>query len=227
MNRFGPAVAIVAALAGVACAPHRLDPDHARDLRRLAVISRVAKGPAASVASAGAKGVPGEAAEEAAEESDRALAEALARQVRPFEMAERVRVSLLAHLPAAHPWTQVMPPIEVATALDSLLVEDATAPVDYAALQRRGVDSVLLLEVSEYGVHGRAGAVGLYMKGKGRLFVLGGPTLWSGALDYDQLEAGGDPADTAALGKGGFRDAVIELLDQMSARVAASLAGGR
>jgi hypothetical protein len=223
MNRFGPAVAIVVAVAGLACAPHRLDPGRARDLRRLAVVSRVAKGPAASVASAGAKGAPGEAVEEA----NRALAEALARQVRPFEMAERVRVSLLAHLPTAHPWTQVMPAIEVATALDSLLVEDATVLVDYAALQQHGADSVLLLEVSEYGVHSRAGTVGLYMKGKGRLFVLGGPTLWSGALDYDQLEDGGESADPAALGKGGFRDAVIELLDQMSARVAASLAGGR
>lgn len=222
MNRIGISAAILVALAGSACAPHRLDPGDARDLRRLAVISRVKKGPTAAVSRD-----PAGAPARGAEESDRALAEALARQVRAFELAERLRSSLLAHLPATRPWTQVMPPIEVATALDALLVEDATSPVNYDALRARGADSVLLLEVSDYGVHSRAGATGLFVKGQGKLFVLGGPTLWLGRLDYDQLDPGGDPADPAALRSGGFRDAVIELLDRMSTRVAASMAGER
>ncbi len=213
---------MLVALALVACAPHRLDPGDARDLQRLAVVARVARGPTVLLAR-DSSGAPGTGDEE----SDRALAEALARQVRPFELAERVRVSLLAHFPASRPWTQIMPPIEVATALESLLIEDATAPANYEALRARGADSVLLLEVSDYGVHARGGAAGLYVKGQGRLFVIGGSTLWSGALDFDQLQVSGESADPAALRSGGFRDALVELLDRMSARVAASLTGGR
>jgi len=213
MKGIALAAALPVALGVIGCAPHRLDPGSARDIQRLAVVSRVAKGPVARVLHAS--------------ETDRALAKALAGQVRPFEMAERVRTSLLARMPPGRPWSQVMPAIEVATALESLLVVDRAAPTDFGALRARGADAVLLLEVAEYGVRERSGAVGLFVTGQGRLFLLDGGMLWSGALDFDQTDPGGDTVDVAAMRDGGFREAVIALVDRMSARVAPSLAGER
>ncbi len=213
MKAIALTAALIIVLGTIGCAPHRLDPGSARDIRRLAVVSRVAKGPVVT----GLRG----------DEVDRAFAKSLAAQVRPFEMAERVRASLLARMPPGQPWSQAMPAIEVATALESLLVEDRATPTDLRVLRDRGADAVLLLEVQEYGVHERNGAAGLFVRGQGRLFLFDGGTLWSGALDCDQLDPGGETVDLEAMRDGGFRDAVIALVDRMSTRVAPSLAGER
>ncbi|MGC4113464.1 MAG: hypothetical protein QM765_02095 [Myxococcales bacterium] len=206
------------------CAHAQLSEGSLTDVHRLAVVVRASPGPSVSVAAAGEnKAYP----TLAASESDARLKETLSKQVTVFEIEERLRATLMAHLPETAPWSTAMPAAEVATVLQSLLVVDRTQPVDYDALRGAGADAVLELKVAEWGVRHQAGKSGLYLKGAGKLFRLPGKSgIWANTLDIDLAK---DPeveaVDVIAVRNGGFREAVITLLEKLSARVAGQLAG--
>ena len=132
---------------------------------------------------------------------------------------------VMAHMPEAPPWSTAIPAAEVATVLQSLLIVDRNVPIDYDALRGAGADAVLELKVTEWGVK-FDGKTGLYVKGDGRLFRLPGKSgIWANTLDIDQTQ---DPeaeaVDVVALRGGGLREAIIGLVEKLSARVAGQLA---
>ena len=217
-------VLLTAALLGAGCSRYRaLDPDHERELHRVAILAHVDSGPVVQVAQVDPK--EGRAYPTLAPaEADKKLAGALLGQVRRFELQERLRAALVERLPARPPWTTTLPAVEVATALQSLLVEDRSGDIDYKALWSRGADSVLELTVSEFGVHTVKGRTGLYLKGDGRLFTREGSTLWKAPLDLDDaLDLNAEPANVVALRDGGFREAIIGLVGRLSERLADDL----
>ncbi|HEY3449865.1 MAG TPA: hypothetical protein VGK67_26160 [Myxococcales bacterium] len=204
------------------CAHAQLTENSLNDVHRLAVLVRAVPGPAVAVASAGEnKAYP----TLGAGESDARLKETLAKQVTVFEIEERLRATLMARVPETPPWSTAMPAAEVATVLQSLLVVDRTQPVDYEALRGAGADAVLELRVSEWGVRHEAGKTGLYLKGDGRLFRLPGKSgVWANTLDIDLAkDPQSEAVDVIALRNGGFREAIIGLLDKLSIRVASQL----
>src|SRR5690606_24768363 len=100
----------------------RADPERLRRIEAVAIVARVRQGPTVKVAQvapelANPPGVSGV-------ESDRRLARQLSAQVRPYEVGERLRAELMRRLPNEPPWSRALPAVEVATALESLLVED-------------------------------------------------------------------------------------------------------
>jgi hypothetical protein len=197
-----------------------VDPAAVRTLRRVAIVAHVDSGPLAMVAQVAAResggnrmGVP--------EELDKRLAAALVKQVRRFELQERLRAEVVRKLPSHPPWSTAVPAVEVATALQSLLVEDRSGDIDLAPLAARGVDSVLELSIAEFGVRRDKGRTSLYVMGDARLFTLEGVTLWKFPLDTEDPASEG--RDVRELQEGGFRDATIELVDALANRIAADL----
>jgi hypothetical protein len=220
-------IAVVLAFVLLGCTgTKRLNPNSLREVHRLAIVVRVTPGPMVRVAQEDSK-LNRAYPDVSPEEADRALGVVLARQVRPFEIEERVRASLVQRLPAAPPWSTAMPAVEVATALESLLIEDRTQAVSYQALAAHDADAVLQLDIKEYGVLNRGGHTGLYLKGEGRLFMLGGSTLWRSRFLIETTEGGAGAVDLVALRDGGFRDAVVGLVNQTADWLAQELAGPR
>lgn len=211
----------LAALTG--CAHSQLTEGSLTDVRRLAVVVRASAGPTVAVAKGGDnRAYPTMSTADA----DDRLKEALAKQVTVFEVEERLRATLMARLPESPPWSTAMPAAEVATVLQSLLVVDRTQPLDCDALRGAGADAVLELKVTEWGVRAEAGKTGLFLKGDGRLFRLPGKSgVWANTLDIDlSKDPESESADAIALRNGGFREAVIALMDKLSVRLAGQLA---
>lgn len=222
-NRLTVLTVALAALTG--CAHAQLSEGSLRDVQRLAVVVRAVPGPEVAVATrnpADNKAYP----TLAPKESDERLKETLTKQVTVFEVEERLRATVMARVPEGPPWSTAMPAAQVATVLQSLLVVDRTQPIDYDALNGAGADAALELKVNEWGVHTENGKTGLYIKGDGRLFKLPGKSgIWANTLDIDLAK---DPevegVDVIALRNGGFREALIALIEKLSTRVAGQLA---
>jgi hypothetical protein len=212
---------VVAFLSG--CPKHKeLSPSSLNDLRRLAVVVRVAGEPLVSLADSSGAVKPID--QKLSSQQDATFGAALRKQVRRKEVQERLREAVLAKLPQTPPWSTSLPAIEVATALETLLIDEGLKPLDYDALAARGADGVLQLEIAEWGLHARQGRPGLYVKGEGKLIKIDGGLVWGASLDFDELA---DPAaeaqDAVALRDGGFRDAIIGLVGKLSDRIAAQL----
>ncbi len=200
-------MALALLLAG--CAHKSLRAGSLSDIHRLAVVVRVTS--ESRVALGG--------------QADEALATALKRQVKRFEVGSRLREAVLSRLPSTPPWSQALSEVEVATALESLLVDDKMQPVDLEALRARGADGVLQLDVTEWGLHSAQGKPGLYLRGEGRLTRIDGALLWGASIDHDDLaDPAAEAADPIALRDGGFRDAIIGLLGRVGERLAGQLA---
>lgn len=216
----------LALLSLAGCAHQQLSEGSVRDVQRLAVVVRAAPGPMVAVATKNA-------AENRAyptltpAEGDQRLQEALTKQVTVFEVEERLRATLMGKLPETPPWSTALPAAEVATVLQSLLIVDRTVPIDYKALQGAGADAVMELQVLEWGVKHHQGKTGLYLKGDGRLFRLPGKSgIWASSLDTDLTkDPESDSADVVALRNGGFREALIGLIDKLATRLAGELSG--
>jgi len=223
------AVAALTCSVVTGCSGHRrLDVDKLQRLQRIAIVARVSSaGPRVDVATVEPR--EGRAFPTSSpEQADKALAAALERQVKAFELRERLRVAMQGNLPASRPWTNVMPAVEVATALDALLVEDRSGELDYAALKQYGGDAVLELAVHEYGLRHRNGKTTLYVKGQGRLFTLEGSELWRFPFSPDDEQFQPEvEVDVVALRDGGYRDALVELFDRIAEKLGADLSGER
>ncbi|MBI5546078.1 MAG: hypothetical protein HY901_19475 [Deltaproteobacteria bacterium] len=207
------------------CAHRQLSADSLSDVRRLAVVVRAIPGPRVAVATADAREhrvYPTLSPSEA----DKQLQEVLAKQVTVFELEERIRAELLKRMPAVPPWTTSMPPADVATALQSLLVVDRTTPLDLKALRAAGADAVLELRVTGWGVAVKSKA-GLYLQGQGRLYSLPSESgIWSDSLDTDlAVDPEVEAVDAVALKNGGFREAIKVLVDRLVARIGPELSG--
>ncbi len=155
-------------------------------------------------------------------EADRRLQAKLAKAVTRFELSERLRVNTLHQLPRERPWTNVVDPARVASALESFLVEEvpANAP-DYDLLAPLGADSVVEFVIEDYGMRSEGGRAGAYLRGYGRMFRLAGRTeVWRRPFEVDQVESGEPHLDPFRVGKDPelFRQAMTALLDVVAAR---------
>ncbi|MFN7130732.1 MAG: hypothetical protein ACK4N5_01540 [Myxococcales bacterium] len=221
------ALALAAMFVASGCGGHkRLDPAALQRVESVAIVVRVVQGPLVLVAQA----APALADPPTASpvESDKRLAGQLASQMRRFEASERLRGAVANKLPPEPPWSRALPAVEVATALQALLVDDRAGDFDYEALRKRGASAVLELVVREFGVRHRDGATGVFWEGTGRLLELGsGDVLWRAPLSYDEAaDPGGERRDVAVLRNGGFREAMFEMIERISDQVVAELAPG-
>lgn len=153
-------------------------------------------------------------------EADRRLQAKLSKAVTRFEISERLRVGTINRLPQERPWTNIVDPARVATALESFLVEEvpANAP-DYDLLVPLGVDTVVEFVIEDYGMRSDNGHAGAYVKGYGRMFRLAGRSeLWRRPFEADQIDQGAPHLDPFKVGKDPdlFRQAITELLDGVS-----------
>jgi hypothetical protein len=153
-------------------------------------------------------------------EADRRLQVKLSKAVTRFELSERLRVSTINQLPQERPWTNVIDPARVASALESFLVEEvpANAP-DYDLLVPLAADAVVEFVIEEYGMRSEKGHAGAYVKGYGRMFRLPGRSeLWRRPFELDQIETGAAHLDPFKVGKDPelFRQALATLTDAVA-----------
>lgn len=214
-----------AAVAAGGCAHKQLDVDSLDEVERLAIVARVVADPKVEAARIDPR--EGRAYPTATpQEADDALAADLKKQVSAFEVEERLRTAVIGRLPAVPPWSNAMPGVEVATALDAFLVDDRSGPPDYEVLQGRGSNTVLEIVIERYGLHRVGMKTGLYLEGYGRMFLIDGSTLWKSPLKIDDaLAMEGESLDVVTLRKGGYRDALIDIVGRLGEKVARDLAG--
>jgi hypothetical protein len=160
-------------------------------------------------------------------EADRRLQVKLVKAVTRFELSERLRVNTFNQLPRERPWTATLDPAQVATVLESFLVEEvpANAP-DYELLKPLGADAVVEFVIQDYGMRSEDGRAGAYLKGYGRMFTLDGRSeVWRRPFRVDQVEAGAEHLDPFKVGKDPelFRQAITVLLDEVAERFAKDL----
>jgi hypothetical protein len=160
-------------------------------------------------------------------EADRRLRAKLGKAVTRFELSERLRVNTLNQLPRELPWTHVVDPARVASALESFLVEEVPAnPPDYDLLAPLGADTIVEFVIQDYGMRSEDGHAGAYVKGYGRMFWLNGRSeVWRRSFEVDQIEAGAEHLDPFKVGKDPelFRQAITSLLDTVATRFAQDL----
>lgn len=151
-------------------------------------------------------------------EADRRLQVKLA-TVSRFEISDRFRASTLAHLPKERPWTDVMDPVRVGRQLESFLVEEVPAnPPDYDLLKPIGADSVVEFVIEEYGMRSEQGRGGVFIRGYGRMFFIGGSQIWKRAFDADGIRENRTALDPFKVAKDPdlFRNEMAALVDEQT-----------
>lgn len=144
-----------------------------------------------------------------------------------FEVADQLRSTTLSLLPRERPWTSVLNPAAVASALESFLVEEvpANAP-DYELLKPLGADVVIEFVIEDYGMRSDNGRAGAYIIGYGRMFFLeGGGNVWFRSFRADEVEAGQPHVDPFKVAKdpGIFREHLTVLLKAVAEQFAKDL----
>jgi hypothetical protein len=167
-----------------------------------------------------------------AKEADRRLAQRLDkgtdtdRSMNRYQVADSLRAQVLAELPKVAPWSEVAPPAEVATALESFLIDEypPKAP-DISRLTPLGVDAVLELVIEDFGMRSSGGKAGVYLYGYARLFRIDGGTLYRRAFFTDELKAGLPPLDPFEVAKKPsiFGDRLRQILNAIALRVSRDL----
>ena len=148
-------------------------------------------------------------------EADRRLADKLANGVRDpktgqkiiaaitrFEIADSLRAETLSHLPRTPPWTTVVNPADVASVLESFLVDEvpANAP-DYDRLRPLGADSIIELVIEDFGMRSDKGRAGIVLSGYARLFFADGEQIYYRRFISDEVKAELEPLDPFAVAK--------------------------
>lgn len=153
-------------------------------------------------------------------EADRRLRLKLVKAITRFEVSDRLRADTLAFLPRERPWTQVVEPAQVASALESFLVEEVPAhEPNYALLKPLGADAVVELVVERYGMRSDGGKAGAFVKGHARMFRLSdGQEIWREGFSRDGLEEGLTGLDPFWVGKKPelFQAQLDQLLDEVA-----------
>ena len=222
------AVASVLTLGLAGCAHANLEGSDLDKVQHPAFVSRVADeaGPRVNVYrsdSAQAAKLGGTSADAA----DRKLEESLKPVLSRFEAAERLRSHVHAAIQTEKPWSQAVPPSQVASALETFLVQEVPgSPPDYTRLKPLGADSVVEFVIEEYGVRTEKGVPQTWVRGTGRMFRLGdGGELWRSGFSGTSTEAGLQPLDPAALSANprAFHEQMVAVLDAVSVRLARQL----
>ena len=161
-------------------------------------------------------------------EADRRLRVKLAKGVSRFEISDRLRADTLALLPKERPWTQVVSPAAVASALESFLVEEVPArEPNYALLRQLGADAVVEFVVEDYGLRSENGHAGAFVKGYGRMFLLDGQqSLWRESFARDALKEGMPGLDPLRVARQPelYRAQLAKLLDEVAVTFSKELA---
>jgi len=217
---------LLISLAG--CAHSTLDGSDLDHVRRPAFVSRVADeaGPQVRIYrsdSARAAQLKGTSPEDADRQLEKSLAPTLSR----FEAAERLRSQVAASIQGERPWSQAVPPAQVASALESFLVQEVPAnPPEYDKLKPLGADAVVEFLIEEYGLRAENGVPQTWVRGRGRMFRLGdGGEIWRTRFDRTSSQAKLSPLDPAALGQDPqpFHVQMVALLDSVASTLAGEL----
>ena len=222
------AVASVLTLGLAGCAHANLEGSDLDKVQHPAFVSRVADeaGPRVDVyrsdSNQAAKLGPTSPAD-----ADKKLEESLKPVLSRFEAAERLRSHVHAAIQTEKPWSQAVPPSQVASALETFLVQEVPgSPPDYGRLKPLGADSVVEFVIEEYGVRTEKGVPQTWVRGTGRMFRLGdGGELWRSGFSGTSTEAGLQPLDPAALPSNPrpFHEQMVAVLDSVSVRLARQL----
>lgn len=143
-----------------------------------------------------------------------------------FEIADTLRAQTLEDLPRQLPWTRTASPSEVSSVLESLLVEEVSAPEpDYSRLVPLGIDWVLEIVVEEYGLRSEKGRAGVYLVGSARLFKLGGGEAYHRRFFSDDVRAGLEHLDPFLTAKDPtlFRERMRQMVESIAAQLARDL----
>lgn len=119
-----------------------------------------------------------------------------------FEIADSLRAETLSHLSKTPPWSQVVNPADVASVLESFLVDEvpANAP-DYDRLKPLGADAIVELVVEDFGMRSENGRAGLVLAGYARLFFVNGGEVYYRRFVSDEVKAGLDHLDPFLVAK--------------------------
>ena len=119
-----------------------------------------------------------------------------------FEIADSLRAETFARLGRTAPWLQVVSPADVATVLESFLVDEvpANAP-DYDRLKPLGADSIIELVIEEFGMRSEEGRAGIVLTGYARFFMTDGRELYHRRFISDEVKAGLEPLDPFMVAK--------------------------
>jgi hypothetical protein len=161
------------------------------------------------------------------EDADRRLEESLRPALSRFEAAERLRSHVHAAIQSEKPWSQAVPPSQVASALETFLVQEVPSrPPDYGRLKPLGADAVVEFLIEEFGVRTEKGVPETWVRGTGRMFRLGdGGELWRSGFSGSSIEAGLPPLDPSGLASDPrpFHEQMVAVLDTVSVRLARQL----
>jgi len=160
-------------------------------------------------------------------DADHRLEASLKPALSSFEAAERIRSHVYAAIDTEKPWSQAVPPSQVAGVLETFLVQDVPGtPPDYARLKPLGADAVVEFVIEEYGIRAEKGVPQTWVSGSGRMFRLSdGGELWRSAFSGTSTEAGLPQLDPSTLSANPrpFKDQMVAVLDAVSVKLARQL----
>lgn len=229
MRASNAAAIVLAALSG--CASVQLSGSDLDNVSRPAFISRIEEGagPRAEVFQDD-PAYGGKLKKLEPKEADRRLQVKLTQAVSRFEVSDRLRATTLAKLPREAPWTNVVDAAQVASVLESFLVEEVPAnPPDYELLRPLGADAVVEFVIQRYGMRSTGAHAGAFVEGYGRMFRLDGPTLWRRPFRMDGIDLGRPHLDPFRVGKDPelFRKELTSMLDAVADAFAKDLSPQR
>lgn len=202
----------VGALATLGCSHSQLSGTDLDRVQRPAYVGRVAEG-------AGPKAQGGG--------SEAQLVSAMNASIGRFEVSERLRSQVSVALKGEKPWSNAVPASQVASVLETFLVERVPAvPPEYDRLKPTGADSVVELVVEEYGLRPEGGTSQAYVRGFARMFLLAdGTELWRSSFQRSGGAQGLPALDAAGVqsNAGPYGDQMRALLDGAAAGLALEL----
>jgi hypothetical protein len=200
------------ALATLGCSHAQLSGTDLDRVQRPAYVARVAEG-----AGPRAHGV-------GPDESEAQLVAAMNASIGKFEVSERLRSQVSVALKGEKPWSNAVPASQVASVLETFLVERVPAvPPDFERLKPTGADAVVELVVEEYGLRPQAGVASAYVLGFARMFLLADGSELFRASFQRTASAQGLPALEAAsvlANAGPYGDQLRALLDSAATELA-------
>lgn len=206
----------LAVLCALGCSHAQLSGADLDRVQRPAYVGRVAEGAGPKAQGAGG-----------ADASNAPLSTAMNAAIGKFEVSERLRSQVAVALKAEKPWSNAVPASQVASLLETFLVERVPAvPPDYNRLKPTGADAVVELVVEEYGVRPQGAQSQTFVRGYGRMFLLAdGSELWRGEFQRSGESQGLPPLDASSLQSSAtaYGDQLRTLLDASAAALAQEL----
>ena len=203
------------ALATLGCSHAQLSGADLDRVQRPAYVGRVAEGAGPQARGAGP------------EQSEAQLVTAMNAAIGKFEVSERLRSQLSVALKGEKPWSNAVPASQVASVLETFLVERVPAvPPDFDRLKSTGADAVVELVVESYGLQPVGSTAEAYVRGYARMFLLSsGSELWRGTFQRTATTQGLPTLDAARVleNAGPYGDQVRALLDGAALQLAAEL----